>query len=481
MKDKRANKDFAYERIATAIEQQILKGILKVGEKIPSLRTICREYGVSQSTVLQAYYLLESKALIEARPKSGYFVCNSPKKILEVPVISNPQDHVFEGSIDALVARVYNNVGANEQNVPLSLGIPANELLPIARLNKSLVQAMRQLNGSGTAMEYPQGNEKLRKQIARWSIAMEANLDADNIITTNGCLNAISYCLMVLTEPGDAIILESPVSFGMIQVAQSLKLTTIEMPCHPESGIELDALEETLQKRKVKLILLISNFSNPLGSCMPDENKRVLVELIEKYNVPLIENDINGDVYFGTQRPKSCKTFDKAGLVLWCGSVSKSLAPGYRVGWVEPGRFKEQVLKMKLYHAISSTAITQETTAIFLENGRYETHLRKLRNTLHFNYLQYIQAINEFFPEGTKASRPKGGFVLWLELDERIDTFDLYEQALKQKISIAPGKMFTMRNQYNNCLRLNFGLNWNEQTRESLKTLGELAKGLLHK
>lgn len=480
MKNKRADKDFIYERIGKAIELQILKGILKVGDKIPSLRTICREYGVSQSTVLQAYYLLESKALIQARPKSGYFVCNSPKKVLEVPIISNPSDYFFEGSIDTLVAKVYNNVGTNEKYVPLSLGVPSNELLPIARLNKCLVQAMRQMNGSGTALEYPQGNEKLRRQIARWSFAMEANLDAENIITTNGCLNAISYCMMALTEPGDTIVLESPISFGMRQVAQSLKLNIIEMPCHPETGIELDALEETLQEREVKLILLISNFSNPLGSCMPDENKKLLVELLEKYNVPLIENDINADVYFGTQRPKSCKTFDKTGLVLWCGSVSKSLAPGYRVGWVEAGRFREQVLKMKLYHAISSTAITQETVAIFLENGRYETHLRKLRNTLHFNYLQYIQTINEVFPENTKASRPTGGFVLWLELDKRIDTFELYEQAIKQKISIAPGKMFTLRNQYTNCMRLNFGLNWNEQIYLALKTLGRLAKGLVY-
>lgn len=477
MKDKVV---FIYERIATVIEQQILKGILKVGEKIPSLRTICREYGVSQSTALQAYYLLESKALIEARPKSGYFVCNSSKKILDVPIVSNPSNHRFEGTIDTLVSRVYDNIGINEKCIPLSLGMPANELLPIAKLNKGLVQAMRQKEGSGIPLEHPQGNEKLRKQIARWAFAMEANLNPDNIITSSGCLNAISYCLMALTEPGDTIILESPVSFGMIQVAQSLRLNIIELPCHAETGIDLNILENTLNKTPVKLILLITNFSNPLGSCMPDEHKKSLVALLEKHQVPLIENDINGDVYFGNQHPKSCKTFDKTGLVLWCGSVSKSLAPGYRVGWVEPGRFKEQVLKKKLYHAISSTGITEEAIAIFLENGRYEAHLRKLRNTVYLSYLQYIKTIHEFFPEGTKASRPRGGFVLWLELDKAIDTVELYERAISQRVSIAPGKMFTLRNQFNNCLRLNFGLNWNDQTAHALITLGKLAKDLIH-
>lgn len=480
MTHKRITEEFLYERIAIVIEQQILKGILKIGDKVPSLRTICREYGVSQSTALQAYYSLESKVLIEARPKSGYFVCNSPKKILDVPPVSNPSGHLFEGTIDNLVSRVYDNIGANEKYIPLSLGVPANELLPIPKLNKSLVQAMRQMESSGIPLAHPQGNEKLRKQIARWAFAMEANLNPDNIITTSGCLNAISYCLMALTEPGDTILLESPISFGMIQVAQSLKLNIIELPCHAETGIDLNILEETLSKMPVKLILLITNFSNPLGSCMPDENKKSLVELLEKYQVPLIENDINADVYFGNQRPKSCKTFDKTGLVLWCGSVSKSLAPGYRVGWVEPGRFKEQVLKKKLYHAISSTSITEEAIAIFLENGRYEAHLRKLRNTVYLNYLHYIKTINEFFPEGTKASRPRGGFVLWLELDNNIDTIELYERAVQQKISVAPGKMFTLRNQFNNCVRLNVGLNWNHQTYHSLKTLGEIAKGLIH-
>ncbi len=480
MTNKRSSEEFLYERIARVIEQQILKGILKVGDKVPSLRTICREYGVSQSTALQAYYSLESKALIEARPQSGYFVCNSPKKMLDVPPVSNPSDHLFEGTIDSLVSKVYDNTGANEKYIPLSLGVPANELLPIAKLNKGLVQAMRQKQGSGIPLEHPQGNEKLRKQIARWAFAMEANLNPDNIITTSGCLNAISYCMMALTEPGDTIVLESPISFGMIQVAQSLRLNIIELPCHAETGIDLNILEETLSKTPVKLILLITNFSNPLGSCMPDENKKSLVELLEKYQIPLIENDINADVYFRNQRPKSCKTFDKTGLVLWCGSVSKSLAPGYRVGWVDPGRFKEQVLKKKLYHAISSTGITEEAIAIFLENGRYETHLRKLRNTVYLNYLQYIKTINDFFPEGTKASRPRGGFVLWLELDKSIDTVALYEQAIQQKISIAPGKIFTLRNQFNNCLRLNFGLNWNDQTAGSLKTLGQIAKGLIH-
>lgn len=471
-------KEWLYLRIAKNIEHQIRQEVLKVGDKLPSVRTICSEYGVSMSTVLQAYYYLESRSLIESRPRSGYFVCQSPRHLLAVPETSQPKETLNNGGIDELVSKVYNNLGQQNRNTRFSLGVPDNELLPVAKLNKGLVQAMRTMEGSGVAYEHPFGNERLRKQIARWSLAMEAQLNANDIITTAGCLNAVSCCLMALTKRGDAIALESPVSFGMIQVAQSLGLKIVELPTNPQTGIALEALKKVLAKKKIKLCLLISNFSNPLGSCMPDEHKKEAVRLIEKYNVPLIENDLNGDIYFGTHRPKSCKTYDESGLVLWCGSVSKSLAPGYRVGWVEAGRFKEEILQMKMYHSISTTSLTQEVIANFLETGRYEMHLRKLRHTLYANYLHYVRAINEYFPEDTKASRPQGGFVLWVELNTKINTVELYDRAIQEKISIAPGKMFTLQNQFAHCMRITYGLHWNEKTEKALKTLGRLVTGM---
>jgi DNA-binding transcriptional MocR family regulator len=377
-----------------------------------------------------------------------------------------------------LVSKVYGNLG-EDGNLALSLGTPQNELLPIAKLNKALVQATRDLKGIGVASDKVEGNERLRRQIARWSFAMECNFTHDDIITTNGCLNALSYCMMAVTEKGDTVAMESPVSFGMLQLAQALGVRVLELPTHPQTGIDLNAFEKALKNKHVKASLLISNFSNPLGCCMPDENKKIAVQLSEKYNIPLIENDLNGDVYFGQHRPKSCKTYDKSGIVLWCGSVSKTLAPGYRVGWVAPGKFKEKVLRMKLSLTIASTSITQEVIANFLETGRYENHLRKLRHTLHANLLKYSGAIADHFPEGTLASRPQGGFVIWVELPGAINTTDLYEKAIRRKISFAPGRIFTLQHQYGHCLRLNYGLIWNDQLERHLKTLGNLAKAEL--
>ncbi|HMI08037.1 MAG TPA: PLP-dependent aminotransferase family protein [Flavobacterium sp.] len=471
--------DFIYSAIAGNIEKKIVSGVLKMGDKLPSVRVISRENGASISTILQAYYVLESKGLIEARPQSGYYVTHCSRLLPNMVATSKPNNNTRENDIDSIIAKIYAEMG-NTGNQVFSLGVPASELLPLAKLNKAIIQSVRELDDSGTAYEPVAGNMRLRRQIARHAYTWDSNLVEDDIVTTAGCMNALANCMISLASKGDTIAVESPVYFGIIQLARSLGLNIIELPTNAQTGIEIEALEKELKNNRIKLCLLVSNFSNPIGSCMPDEHKKKVVQLMEHYNVPLIEDDLYGDVYFGSHRPKSCKTFDESGIVLWCGSFSKTLAPGYRVGWVAPGKFKEQIIKTKLFHNISSTTLTQEAIGSFLENGRYENHLRKLRNTLHMNSLNFLRTISEHFPEGTKVTRPQGGFILWLELHPKIDTMDLYELALKHRISIAPGRMFTSKQQYNNCLRLSYGLNWNEDLRQGLVTLGTLAKTLLN-
>jgi DNA-binding transcriptional MocR family regulator len=241
------------------------------------------------------------------------------------------------------------------------------------------------------------------------------------------------------------------------------------------TGIEVDALKKAVERKKVKVVLLVSNFNNPLGSLMPDENKIAVVKLLEKHNIPLIEDDLFGDLHFGKQRPSCCKSYDESGNVLLCSSFSKTLAPGYRVGWIIPGKFKEKIARTKYYHSLYTTSITHEAVASFLENDRYENHLRKLRHTLHRNSLQFLRCISEYFPDDTKVTMPQGGLHLWVQLNKKMDTVKLYNTAMENKISIAPGRIFTLQNQYNNCLKLNFGLVWNERVEEALKVLGRLS------
>lgn len=468
-------KEVLYQRIATVLTEQIKNGTLKTGDKMPSLRTLHKAYGVSMNTAIQAYLELEANGLIVSRPQSGYYVNYKPSN-LSVPSVSKPANRAKPESVETLISKVYATLSNNDVT-RLSLGVPENELLPIAKLNKELVNAMHNLTGSGTEYEEIQGNRKLRRDIARLTYTWNGNLSEDDIVTTAGAMNAISFGLMALTQKGDTIAVESPVYFGILQLAKSLGLNVIELPTHPVTGIEPDALKKTLPQ--IKVCMLVSNFNNPLGSCMPDEHKKEVVKMLSERGIPLIEDDLYGDVYFGNSRPKPCKAFDEEGLVLWSGSVSKTLAPGYRVGWLAPGKFKDKIVHQKLIHTVSSTTITQEAIANFLEKGRYEHHLRKLRSELHANSLQFARAIAEYFPDGTKISRPQGGFMLWVELDKRIDTAELYDRAIRQKISIAPGRMFSLQNQFNNCMRLSYGQCWSEQIDDKLKQLGRIAKGLI--
>lgn len=478
MPNSKAKNEHLYLYIADSIEKQILDSVLNIGDKLPSVRNLSTHHDVSVTTALQAYYHLEGKGLIEARPQSGYYVRFNPTRFPQRPDKSRPSQTIKTKNVDAIISEVYDDWN-DPRIVRFSLSVPSPELLPLAKLSKAMLQALRALPDSGTSYEPVKGNALLRRQIARWTLNWEGKLDEDDFITTAGCMNAITYCLMALTKRGDTIAVESPAYFGTLRLLNSLGLRVLELPTHPDTGVDPDDVRKALQKHDIKACLFVTNFSNPLGFCMPDEQKKALVQLLSFHGVPLIEDDLYGDVYFGKTRPKSCKSFDEEGNVLWCSSISKTLAPGYRVGWVAPGKHYDQVKRLKLYHSITSATIEQMTIANFLATGRYEHHLRRLRQALHANSLQYIRAIGAYFPEGTKVSHPSGGFILWVELPRQIDTYQLYQEAIADRISIAPGAMFSLQDRYFHCMRLSYGMPWSPLLDRSLKKLGNIIKSMM--
>lgn len=467
------SRDFLYHEIANGIAGQIRTGVLKPGDRLSSVRMLCKEYGISMNTAKRVFLELEAQSLIDSRPQSGYFVSRLPYLRLPLPEISRPSALANDNEPDELISKVYANMG-NDKLTLFSISAPSGDLLPLAKLKKEIIQATQQLKEGGTAYEPLQGNAKLRRMVAIRSLAWGGNLQENDLITTNGAMNAVSLCLMALGKPGDTIAMESPCYPGTLQLVISLGFKVLELPTHPVTGLQVAALKEAIPK--INICLLVPNFNTPLGSCIPDNHKKEIVSLLSLHNIPLIEDDIYGDLYFGAQRPKCCKSFDTEGNVLWCSSVSKTLAPGYRVGWVAPGKHKEKLLRLKLIHSISSAALIQESVANFLNSGKYENHLRQLRRTLQDNYQHYIHAIAEHFPEGTKVSRPQGGLALWIEFSNGIDTSVLYNRAIQQQISIAPGRMFTLQNQFKNCIRLCIGLPWSAEINLKLKQLGNLAK-----
>ncbi len=468
-------KEHLYQAIADNIGNKIRNGVLKEGERLPSVRMLSQEHGISINTAKRIFLELESQSLINSKPQIGYFVNGLVYKNLPLPSVSQPAPFASHSEPNELINNVYSNVGRNDLTL-FSIGVPSGSLLPIAKLNKEIITASRGLKESGTEYELVQGNLKLRRMIAYRSLTWGGQLHEEDIITTNGCLQALSLSLMAITKPNDTIALESPCYPGILQLAVSLKLNVLEVPTNPTTGIEIDALKKSISK--INVCLLVPNYNTPLGYCMPEDSKKEIVKLLAAHNIPLIEDDTYGELHFDKERPKCCKSFDKEGNVIYCGAISKTLAPGFRVGWVAAGKYKDKILKLKLIHAVSSTSLIMEATANFLMNGRYDKHLIQLRKTLQENYQKYVLAISEYFPEGTKISQPLGGLSLWVEFPEKINTIELYNLALKSKISIAPGRMFSLQNQYENCMRLCFGLPWQEELKFKLKQLGNLANSL---
>jgi DNA-binding transcriptional MocR family regulator len=469
-----------YIEVADRIEALIEKQILKVGDKLLSVRALSKEQGISLSTAFQAYYSLESKGLIEARPQSGYYVKFSRNHILDLPKVCDPPDDAIPVSVDEMINNVYMDFN-NERILSFSMGAPAAELLPAAKLNKAVMHALRESKTSCLHYEHVQGNVQLRRQIARQAFNWGGTPSEDDIVVTAGAVEAISLCVKAITKRGDAIAIESPTYFAIFQVMESHGLKVVEIPTDPVTGIDLEYLEQAIPRFDIKACLFVNNFNNPLGSCMPDEKKKQLVGMLAAREIPLIEDDIYGELYFGKTRPKTCKTFDRKGLVLHCASFSKSLAPGFRIGWAIPGRFKDRVISLKRMHTVSTNTLAQAAVANFLSNGRFELHLRHLRKALHTQSLRYLQAISEYFPEDTRVTRPQGGFTLWIEMNKKINAYKLHKRALKNNIGIAPGQIFSSQGRFENCFRISYGEPWSEAIGQGLQTLGRLMRDLSSK
>ena len=474
----KSNVDYLYIQVAEGIEKMIADDVLRIGDKLPSVRLLCDEYGISMGTAFQAYYLLEGKGLIESRPKSGYYVRHNHKRVRDLPGSRSFEPIQREVSTGEMIETVYKDITAPDV-INFAVAVPALELLPVARLNKSVLHALRKHQDYCIGYEHVQGNVELRKQVAKLAFNWGGKVNYDEVIITAGCMEALVMCLRAVTKPGDTVAVEQPSYFGIYQAIESLGLKVVEITSHPETGPDLDYLEKVFKQFPIKACLVVPNFSNPIGSCMPGENKKRLVALIEKHKIPLIEDDIYGELYFGKHRPKTCKFYDTTGLVMHCSSVSKSLAPGYRIGWVIPGKFLTRVRQLKMMHTISTPTITQAAMAHFLGIGRYEYHLKQLRRALHTQCLKYTEAVTEYFPEDSKISRPLGGFVLWVELNKKVDAFKLCTEAMKHQISLAPGHIFSVNRKYTNYVRISYGRPWDDNIEYGLMMVGKLLRKMV--
>ena len=464
-----------YKVFARDLAQLIQTGALKAGERLPSVRTSSKQRGVSVSTVLQAYHLLEAQGFVQAAERSGFRVsehaatCITPR--LTTSTVS-PLDSI-QVDKSALIAQVLHSL-KREGVVPMGSAFPDPHLFPQARLTQSLTRSMRQLDPARAVMDIAPGNPALIRQIALRYHLQGFALDAEELVICNGAMEALMLCLQAVTRPGDSVVIESPGFYVCLQALERLDLKAIEVKTSTEQGIDLQELELAIEKHRPAAIWLMSNFQNPLGSLMPIEAKKKLAALLHQHQTPLVEDDVYGELYFDEHRPPPIKAFDRDGLVLHCGSFSKCLAPGYRIGWAAAGRFGEQVQALKLSTSLSAALPSELAITDYLETGAFDTHLRALRLELESRRDSMLANLRAKFPTQCRISVPQGGYFLWLELPGEFDSFRLYQVALQHGISIAPGNLFTVKKNAKHSLRLNYGHPSIEEAEAAIARLAHL-------
>ncbi|MFC3625808.1 PLP-dependent aminotransferase family protein [Vogesella amnigena] len=465
-----------YMRLVSEWTTMMQRGVLQPGQKMPSVRKACEQYQVSPATILSAYRLLEERGLVEARPQSGFYVRAQTR--LPLPHMRRQSGTVATG--DEVLDNIELVLAAQQQPgyLDLSMASPrGSDFYPTSRLKSILGKLTREQPELATDYSYPPGSLALREQVARRALAWGVALTADDIVTTNGCTEALQLALRTVCKHGDTIGLESPTYFLLLPLLKSLGLKVIEIPTHPTTGLSLDALELLLSEGRLNAIVAMPTVHNPLGATMPLENKKRLAALVNEHKVPLIEDCPHADLFYGQLTPDAVKAFDRDGYVLLCGSFNKTLAPGFRTGWIAPGRYRRELTRLKFASSLSQPRLLEETLASYLQDGAYDQHLRFLRRHYQSQMSRLQDVVANYFPPGTRATSPTGGCVLWVELPGDVDSLALSRAAYAEKMLLVPGALYSPRGRYRNCLRLSCCYPWSDAYQRGLQRVAELAAG----
>ncbi|ESS57838.1 hypothetical protein EDP2_1598 [Enterobacter cloacae S611] len=459
-----------YQHLATLLAERIEHGLYRHGEKLPSVRSLSQEHGVSISTVQQAYQVLETLQLITPQPRSGYFV--APRKAKPpVPAMSRPvQRPVDVTQWDEVLTLL--DARTDKEIVAFGGGAPDLNQPTLKPLWKEMSRIAQHQVMDALSYDPLPGQQELREQIARLMLDGGTSLNAEEIVITAGCHPALSLALMAVCGPGDIVAVESPCFYGTMQLLRGLDIKAIEIPTDPETGISIEALELALEQWPIKGVILVPNCQNPLGFTMPEARKKAALSLAQRHDIVIFEDDIYGELATDYPRPSTIKSCDIDGRVLLCSSLTKTVAPGLRIGWIAPGRYLDRVIHKKYAAIGTNVPSTQLAVAAFIRDGHYHRHVRRMRQVYQQRLAIYTCWVRQYFPCNICVTRPQGGFLLWVELPESVDMVCVARQLCRLKIQIAPGSLFSASGKYRNCLRLNCALPPDEERREAIKQLG---------
>ncbi|MFP1683144.1 PLP-dependent aminotransferase family protein [Alloalcanivorax sp. C16-1] len=461
-----------YQQLADRLQTLILDQVYPVGSRLPGVRKLGQQHGVSVATAVSACRELEQRGVLEARPRAGFFVCPPPAR-RDAPSLPSAGRRPRPVTGQERVLRMVQAVN-DPALVNLGAAVADPDFQPVARMEQAFRTVLREQRRRCVGYEFPPGAPELRAGLARRLAALRCPVAPDDVLITNSCQEAVAIALRMVTRPGDTVAIESPTYYGLLQVIESLGLKALEIPTDPIQGLSLEALALALERWPVAACVVVPNFSNPLGSCMPDARKRALLDLLAGHDVPLVEDDIYGDLPLRGPRPLPIKAWDRDGRVYYCSSCSKTLSAGLRVGWLVPGAHRERAWYLQFINTVSVATPSQLALAHVLDHGHYDRHLRTVRDQLARAVARMTTRVTELFPDTTRVSRPAGGFVLWLELAADMDTTELAERALEAGVSFAPGALFSASGKFDHCLRLNCAVRWDQRVERALARLAAL-------
>lgn len=465
---------FLYQQVINLIREMQLEGIIGAGEKLPSLRSLAEKLSVSVPTIKQAYLELELQGMIYARPQSGYYLKSvdaaphSPKKsqLAKRPVPVSRQQ---------LIEQVYTEI---HQPTNLAFGVanPIAALPPTKAINRAMRRVLSLAGDKALNYGPMQGYEPLRRQLAVRYLNHGLHVSPDDIVITNGAQEAINIALQTVAKPGDIIAVESPCYFGVLELIESLGMLALEIPLCADDSISVEDVNKAINQHSVKACVISTTLSNPMGCTLSETKKSALVELLESHDIPLIEDDVYGDLYFTEQRGTPAQKYSKKGLVLTCSSFSKTAAPSYRIGWIIAPGYASKTLRIKRATSCSSSLMNQWVLTEFVRSGEYDRYIKQLRQVLLTNKERMMVMICRYFGDQVRVADPQGGTVLWLDLGKNIDGNQIFLNALERNISISPGSLFSPTNRYRHCIRLSYGLPWSDELEEGLRTLSEICR-----
>jgi DNA-binding transcriptional MocR family regulator len=463
-----------YKAIAQELGAMIGSETLAAGDALPSVRALSVQRDLSPSTIVRAYEDLEAQGLIEARPRSGYYVLGR-RKLPSAPRSSSPKTGSTRLEVSDLVFETL-EASRDRNVVPLGSAFPSPTLFPWAKLARYLGSTARHMDPWQTIEGLPPGSIELRRQIARRYLHLGMTVDIDQIVITSGALEALNLALQSVVRKGDTIAIESPTFYGCLQAAERLGVHVIEIPTDPRSGVDLAALAKAIAKHPIRACWFMTTLHHPTGATMPAERKRELVRLLSHHEIALIEDDAYAELQFAPKPALPAKAFDKSGYVLHCGSFSKCLAPGYRLGWVAAGRFTKELARRKIESSIATSLPIQQAIAAMLQRGGYDSHLLRLRRQLASQQSAALDSVRRHFPSGYRLTRPAGGYFLWIECAPMVNSLEVHRRALSAGISLAPGPIFSARQQFNHFIRINCGHPWDRAMDQAIQRIGEILR-----